>query len=233
MRRSFRRFAADAQHPADRRAQFLVLAVDAAKPTTRPPLPLQQFGLQSLDVLAPRFCCLWPEHPADPFIAGKRGEVFPRSENLWVGNQDASQRHRDFMYHSAGDRPGAHRSPIVAEDAVEGSLEAGAAPGVLGVRLDPGDEPAPVRRASTGRGRPQAAHVADPRHQQVKSPGSGTCTASPVIRRESKKLIKSLNIYHQAERIQKWVVNDPERTRGRKYHLSFSNTFETVAGSRK
>jgi hypothetical protein len=27
------------------------------------------------------------------------------------------------MYHSAGDRPGAHRSPIVAPDAVEGSLE--------------------------------------------------------------------------------------------------------------
>src|SRR2546428_5101389 len=39
MRRSFRRFAVDAQHPADRRAQFLVLAVDAAKPTTGPPLP--------------------------------------------------------------------------------------------------------------------------------------------------------------------------------------------------
>src|SRR5438552_4988089 len=74
MRRSFRRFAADAQHPADRRAQFLVLAVDAAKPTTPPPLPLQQLGLQSLDVLAPRFCFLRPEHPADPFIAGKRGE---------------------------------------------------------------------------------------------------------------------------------------------------------------
>src|SRR5438128_3101997 len=46
MRRSFRRFAAEAQHPADRRAQLLVLAVDAAKPTTRPPLPLQQLGLQ-------------------------------------------------------------------------------------------------------------------------------------------------------------------------------------------
>src|SRR4030081_2665840 len=106
--------AADAQHPADRRAQFLVLAVDAAKPTTRPPLPLQQLGLQSLDVLAPRFCFLRPEHPADPFIAGKRGEVFPRSENHWVGDQDASQIHRDCMYHSAGDRPGAHRSPIVA-----------------------------------------------------------------------------------------------------------------------
>src|SRR3981081_2222785 len=135
MRRSFRRFAADAQHPADRRAQYLVLAVDAAKPTTRPPLPLQQLGLQSLDVLAPRFCFLWPEHPADPFIAGKRGEVFPRSENLWVGNQDASQIHRDCMCHSAGDRPGAHRSPWSSSiahrssDAVEGSLEVGAAPG--------------------------------------------------------------------------------------------------------
>src|SRR5437867_5890341 len=82
MRRSCRRFAAAAQHPADRRAQFLVLAVDAAKPTTRPPLPLQQLGLQSLDVLAPRFCFLWPEHPADPFIAGKRGEAFPRSETF-------------------------------------------------------------------------------------------------------------------------------------------------------
>jgi hypothetical protein len=47
-------------------------------------------------------------------------------------------------------------------------------------------------------------------------------------RRESKKLIKSLNIYHQAERIQKWEVNDPRATRGRKCHRSFSNTFETV-----
>src|SRR5437868_6304834 len=85
-----------------------------SQPTTRPPLPLQQLGLQSLDVLAPRFCFLRREHPADPFIAGKRGEVFPRSENLWVGNQDASEIHRDGMCHSAGDRPGAHRSPIVA-----------------------------------------------------------------------------------------------------------------------
>src|SRR5260370_9294327 len=115
MRRSFRRFAADAQHPADRRAHFLVLAVDAAKPTTRSPLPLQQLGLHSLDVLARRCCFLRPEHPAEPFIAGKRGEVFPRSENLWAGNQDASQIHRDCMCHSAGDRPGAHRSPIVAQ----------------------------------------------------------------------------------------------------------------------
>src|SRR5438105_11346098 len=134
MRRSFRRFATTAQHPADRRAQFLVLAVDAAKPTTRPPLPLQQLGLQSLDVLAPRFCLLWPEHPAEPFIAGKRCEVFPRRENLWVGNQDASQIHRDCMYDSAGDRPGAHRSPIVAPMRSKVALRSAAAPGA---RLTP------------------------------------------------------------------------------------------------
>ncbi len=30
--------------------------------------------------------------------------------------------------------------------------------------------------------------------------------------RRIQKLIKSLNIYHQAERIQKWEVNDPNRT---------------------
>src|SRR6184192_2777838 len=114
MRRSFRRFAAPAQHPADRRAEFLVLAVDAAKPTTRPPLSLQQFGSQSLDVLASGFGFLRPEHPADPLIAGKRGEVFPRRQSLWGGNQDASQVHRDGMDHSAGDDPGTHRSPILA-----------------------------------------------------------------------------------------------------------------------
>src|SRR3989449_3886560 len=114
MRRSFRRFAADAQHPADRRAQFLVLAVDAAKPTTRPPLPLQQLGLQSPDVLSSRFGFLRPEHPTDPFIAGKRREVLPRRQNLWGGNQDASQVDRDGMDQSAGDRPGTHRSPILA-----------------------------------------------------------------------------------------------------------------------
>src|SRR5207244_1393450 len=85
----------------------------ASKPATGPPLSLQEFGSHSLDVLAPRFCFLRPEHPADPFIAGKRREVFPRSENLWVGNQDASQIHRDCMDESAGDRPGAHRSPII------------------------------------------------------------------------------------------------------------------------
>src|SRR5438132_1799561 len=128
MRRSFRPFAADAQHPADRRAQFLVLAVDAAKPTTRPPLSLQQLGFQSLDVLAPRFGFLRPEHPADPFIAGKRGEVFPRSENLWVGNQDASQNppglYVPLRRRSPWSSSIAHRSL----DAVEGSLEVGAAP---------------------------------------------------------------------------------------------------------
>jgi len=30
--------------------------------------------------------------------------------------------------------------------------------------------------------------------------------------------------------LQNGGINDPERIRGRKYHLSFSNTFETVAG---
>src|SRR5438309_10035310 len=114
MRRSCRRVPAAVQHPADRRAQFLVLAVDAAKPTTRPPLSFQQLGLQSLDVLASRLGLLRPEHPTDPFIAGKRREVLPRRQNLWVGSQDASQVHRDGMHHSAGDHPGAHRSPIVA-----------------------------------------------------------------------------------------------------------------------
>src|SRR5438445_12466672 len=90
MRRSCRCFVAAAQHPADRRAQFLVLSMRAAKPTTRPPLSFQQFGAQSLDVLAPRFCFLGPEHPADPLIAGKRGEVFPRRQSLWTSNQDVS-----------------------------------------------------------------------------------------------------------------------------------------------
>src|SRR2546425_7979571 len=122
MRRSFRRFAADAQHPADRRAEFLVLAVDAAKPTTRPPPSLQQLGLQSLDVLASRFGFLRPEHPTDPFIAGKRREVLPRRQNLWVGNQDMSQIHRDGMDHSAGDHPGTHRSPILAPIRTKGAL---------------------------------------------------------------------------------------------------------------
>src|SRR5438105_10956876 len=114
MRRSCRRFAAPAQHPADRRAQLLVLAVDAAKPTTRPPLPLQQLGLQSLDVLAPRFCFLRPEHPADPLVACKRSEVFPRRENLRLGRHDASQIHRHRVYHSAGYRLGPHRPLILA-----------------------------------------------------------------------------------------------------------------------
>ena len=86
----------------------------AAKPTTRPPLSFQQFGSHSLDVLAPGFCFLRPEHPADPLIAGKRREVLPRRQNLWVGNQDASQIHRYGMDHSASDNPGTHRSPIVA-----------------------------------------------------------------------------------------------------------------------
>src|SRR2546428_12332861 len=72
---------------------------------TRPPLPLQQLGLQSPDVLASRFGFLRPEHPTDPFIAGKRREVLPRRQNLWGGNQDASQVDRDGMDHSAGDRP--------------------------------------------------------------------------------------------------------------------------------
>src|SRR5438105_9584260 len=114
MRRSCRRSAAAAQHPADRRAQFLFLAVNAPEPTTRPPLPLQQLGSQSLDVLTSRFGFLRPEHPTEPFIAGKRREVLPRRQNLWVCNQDASQIRGDGMHHSAGDDPGIHRSPILA-----------------------------------------------------------------------------------------------------------------------
>src|SRR5205814_9917702 len=88
--------------------------MDAAKPTTRPPLPLQQLGLQPPDVLASRFGFLRPEYPADPLIAGKGGEVLPRRQHHWGGNQDASQVHRDGMDHSAGDHPGTHRSPILA-----------------------------------------------------------------------------------------------------------------------
>src|SRR5437867_4793985 len=79
-----------------------------------PPLSFQQFGPHSLDVLAPRFCFLRREHPADPLIAGKRGEVFPSRQNLWAGNQDASQVRRYGMGHSAGDNRGTHRSSIVA-----------------------------------------------------------------------------------------------------------------------
>src|SRR3989442_12611765 len=101
MRRSFRRFAADAQHPADRRAQFLVLAVDAAKPTTRPPLPLQELGLQSPDVLASRSGFLRPEHPTDPFLAATRRADLPRRPDLWRGNEDAAQDARDGMGDSA------------------------------------------------------------------------------------------------------------------------------------
>src|SRR5206468_2151680 len=79
-----------------------------------PPLSFQQFGPHSLDVLAPRFCFLRREHPADPLIAGKRGEVRPSRQNLWAGNQDGSQVHRDGMDHSPGDNLGTHRSRIVA-----------------------------------------------------------------------------------------------------------------------
>ncbi len=100
----------------------------AAKPTTRPPLSLQQFGSHSLNMLAPCFCFLRPEHPADPLIAGKRGEVFPRRQSLWAGYQDPSQVHRDGMDHSAGDHPGTHRSAHPSSDSHEGSLGAGAAP---------------------------------------------------------------------------------------------------------
>src|SRR5262249_597348 len=127
MHRSCRCFAAAAQHPADRRAEFLVLSMRAAKPTTRPSLSFLQFVSQSLEVLAARFCFLRPKEPADPLIAGKRGEVFPCRQSLWAGNQDASQVHRDGMDHSAGDHPGTHRSPIVATTD-EGSLRVGAAP---------------------------------------------------------------------------------------------------------
>src|SRR5438874_1970326 len=94
--------------------RILVLAVDAAKPTTRPPLPLEQLGLHALDVLAPRCRFLRPEHPAEPLVACKRGEVFPRREHLRVGHQDASQIHRDCMCHSAGYRLGPHRPLILA-----------------------------------------------------------------------------------------------------------------------
>jgi len=114
MRRSCRRFAAAAYHPADRRAEFLVLAVDAAKPAAGSSLPRQKLGAQPLDVLTPRFGPLGPEHPTDPLIAGKRGEVFPCRQNFWVGNQDTSQISRHRMCHSVGDDLGAHRSPIVA-----------------------------------------------------------------------------------------------------------------------
>ncbi len=46
------------------------------------------------------------------------------------------------------------------------------------------------------------------------------------VRKESKKLTKTLNIYHRANRIQREVVNDPERVRGRKYHWPSPSTFD-------
>ncbi len=51
-------------------------------------------------------------------------------------------------------------------------------------------------------------------------------TLSAFTRRKTRKLTKSQNIYHQAKRIQKEEFNDPERTRGRKYHQFYSNTFD-------
>jgi hypothetical protein len=68
----------------------------------------------------------------------------------------------------------------------------------------------------------------DARRQQVESPVLEPAYQGQASG-ESKKLIKALNIHHQAKRIQKWEVNDPERTRGRKYDQPLASTFAARA----
>src|SRR5579864_852863 len=98
---SCRCFATAAQDPADGRAHGLVRSMRTAKPTTWPSLALEQFGSHSLDVLAPRFRFLGPEHPTDPLVPGKRREVLPGSQGLRAAGQDSSEVLRDRMHDPA------------------------------------------------------------------------------------------------------------------------------------
>jgi hypothetical protein len=51
--------------------------------------------------------------------------------------------------------------------------------------------------------------------------------ASRIRGEKLNMLTNPLNMYHRPNRIHKGEVNDPERTRGRKYQPSFSNTSDS------
>lgn len=75
----------------------------ATRPATRPAYSFFQLRAHSLDVLHSGFRLLDGDNPADPFIAGERGNVLPLCQRGGVGNQGFSQIRWQAMDHACGE----------------------------------------------------------------------------------------------------------------------------------
>src|SRR3569833_2226330 len=80
----------------------------AARPAAGPALALLELVARALDVVRPRLRLLHRLDPADPFVAGERGDVLPLGERGVVGDQHLAQIGRDLMNDTVADRPGSH-----------------------------------------------------------------------------------------------------------------------------
>ncbi len=63
------------------------LSMWTASPATRSSLPRHQTLLSSFNSQSPRLCFLCRNNPANPFVAGKRCNIFPRSLHCGGGGE--------------------------------------------------------------------------------------------------------------------------------------------------
>src|SRR3569623_3133920 len=84
--------------------------VRTAGPAAGPALALLELVARALDVMGPRLRLLHRLDPADPFVAGERGDVLPLGERGVVGDLHLAQLGRDLMNDTVADRPGSHES---------------------------------------------------------------------------------------------------------------------------
>ena len=75
--------------------------MNAAIPAARAAHPFLEFRDDPINMLLPGLWCLDGYGPANPFIAGKWGEVFPGRERFGISRERLSQIRRQLMRYAA------------------------------------------------------------------------------------------------------------------------------------
>jgi len=86
-----------AEYPGDRRADLLIGPVDAAYPAARPAHAVLQLRDHPLNVFIACLLLLYSDCPADPLVAGERGDILPQPQRLRVGCKRLSYISRQLM----------------------------------------------------------------------------------------------------------------------------------------
>ncbi len=77
--------------------------MSAAHPAARTAHSFLEFRNDPSNMLLPRLRRLDGNSPANPFVAGKRRDIFPCRQSFAISCQSLSQIGRHFMYYPSGD----------------------------------------------------------------------------------------------------------------------------------